>query len=379
LTPAWLFMPRRHAKAPWIGGMQFMIDSAVKLLDISGDTSRHTIIARGTAEVYHGHPTTLLMPDGRTIFCVWTHGHGGACGPMARSDDAGKTWTRLDDRLPASFGGHRNCPSIYRLVAPDGRERLWVFSALPDMPRLVSEDGGQSWSDMPPLGLPCVMAFSSVVGLRDGRYLGLYHRRSDARPGEADRGTTLQIVQTITADGGVTWSPPRIVGEIVGDMAGKVPCEPYAFRSANGAQLICLMRENGRSGPSLVMFSRDEGDTWSAPRVTTWELTGDRHQGVRTRDGRLVIAFRDMAADSPTRGHFVAWIGTDDDIIDNRPGQCRIKLLHSYAGWDCGYPGIEYLPDGTILATTYIKYAPGAELQSVVSTRLTLSELDNSQ
>ena len=44
--------------------------------------------------VYQGHPTTLLMPDGRTIFAVWCINRGGAAGPMARSDDGGLTWTR---------------------------------------------------------------------------------------------------------------------------------------------------------------------------------------------------------------------------------------------------------------------------------------------
>lgn len=345
--------------------------SAICGVDLSGDGWRQVVVAGGDAQTYHGHPTTVLMPDGRTIYCVWTHGHGGSCGPMARSDDGGKTWIRLDDRLPESFGRHRNCPSIYRLVGPDGRERLWVFSAHPEMPRLLSDDGGETWMEQPALGLGCVMAFSSIVRLRDGRYLGLYHRRSDGRAGEADEKTSLQVVQAITTDGGLTWSSPQVAAAVPEMM----PCEPYAFRSADGEELICLMRENRRSGPSLVMFSRDEGASWTAARRTTWELTGDRHQGVRAPDGRLVIAFRDMAADSPTRGHFVAWVGTDDDIRADRPGEYRVKLLHSHAGVDCGYPGVECLPDGTILATTYIKHKPGEAQHSVVSTRFTLAEL----
>ena len=47
---------------------------------------------------------------------------------------------------------------------------------------------------------------------------------------------------------------------------GKHPCEPYVFRSPDGDELCCLMRENRRSGTSLVMFSRDEGKTWSQGR-----------------------------------------------------------------------------------------------------------------
>ncbi len=91
---------------------------------------------------------------------------------------------------------------------------------------------------------------------------------------------------------------------------------------------------------------------------------------------RHVIAFRDQAPQSPTKGHFVAWVGTYDDIRNVKPGQYRIKLLHSNAGGDCGYPGMELLPDGTIVATTYIKYQPGTAKHSVVSTRFTLRETD---
>lgn len=99
------------------------------VVDLSGQKERQTVIGAGTEKVYQGHPTTLLMPDGRTIFAVWCINHGGAAGPMARSDDGGKTWTRLDAQLPKGFATHQNCPSIYRIVDPAGKARLWVFSA----------------------------------------------------------------------------------------------------------------------------------------------------------------------------------------------------------------------------------------------------------
>ena len=95
-------------------------------IDISDQVDHHIIIAAGTEEVYQGHPTTLLMPDGRTMFCVWCVGHGGPCGPMAHSDDAGLTWTRIDEQMPAGFTRHENCPSIYRLVDPAGVKELFV-------------------------------------------------------------------------------------------------------------------------------------------------------------------------------------------------------------------------------------------------------------
>ncbi len=339
----------------------------VPLVDISGEVKRHVIIAAGTETVYQGHPTTVLMPDGKTLFAVWSTGHGGPAGPMARSDDRGLTWTRLDDRLPANFKNHRNCPSIYRLTDTAGKERLWVFSARPDMPRIVSEDSGKTWREAEALGFPCVMTFSSVVRLKDGRYLGLYHKGPDGK----DR-SPLEVLQTTTADGGLTWSQPHVVASV----AGRDACEPFAFRSPDGGELCVLMRDNTHKGRSLLMFSRDDGQTWSVPADTPWGLTGDRHMGVSTRDGRLVIAFRDKAIGSPSFNHFVAWVGTYEDIRRGRPGQYRIKVLHSNAGGDCGYPGMELLADDTIVATTYVKYRPGADKHSVVSARFKLAETD---
>ena len=51
------------------------------LIDISQETYRHVFVAEGTEDIYQGHPTTLLMPDNRTIYCVWSVGHGGPAGP----------------------------------------------------------------------------------------------------------------------------------------------------------------------------------------------------------------------------------------------------------------------------------------------------------
>ena len=342
------------------------------VIDISQETERHVIIAAGTDSIYQGHPTTVLMPDKKTMFAVWSVNHGGPAGPMARSDDGGLKWTRLDDQLPEGYRTHLNCPSIYRMIDKTDKARLWVFSAWRDqrwegaqMPRIMSEDEGKTWQEVKPLGpdFQCVMTFSSVVRLKDGNYTGFYHRNNN---------NSIQVLQTMTKDGGVTWSKPRVIA----DVEGRDPCEPFVFRSPDGQELCCLMRENTHEDYSLMMFSKDEGSTWSDPVATPWGLTGDRHMGVYAPDGRLVIAFRDKAPDSPTYNHFVAWVGTYEDIRKGQPGQYRIKLLHSYAGGDCGYPGMELLPDGTIVATTYIKYRPGREKHSIVSTRFSLGDLD---
>jgi hypothetical protein len=364
--------------------------AALKILDLSQETRRHVFIARATPEEYHAHPTTAMLADQRTIIAVWNLGHGGHAGPMARSEDGGLTWRRMDDSLPPNYRNFKNCPSIYRIPDPQGRERLWIFAArtlneregpreIPGrfqgyMPRIVSEDDGRTWRELPPLGdriamdnpFRNVMTFSSIVRLRDGSSLGMFHRGSGL--GE---GGTLQVLQSITRDGGFTWSPPTIAAD-GHELDGKLPCEPYVLRSPAGDELCCLMRENKRTGTSLVMFSRDEGRTWSKPVDTPWGLTGDRHHGVPLPDGRLVIVFRNSAP--LASAHFIAWVGTYDDIRQGRPGQYRVSLLRTFK--DGFYPGIHLLPDGTIVATTYTTYQREDPGCSIVSVRFTLAELD---
>ena len=358
---------------------------AVPIVDVSGDRAKDVVIAEGTPDSYQGHPTTVLLPDGRLI-AVWCTPHGGWCGPAAESSDGGKSWKRIDGRFPPGFSRDVNCPSIYRLVGPDGTARLWVWSQVKmrdgakdhgdhrelgaPMPSVMSEDEGRTWREMPPLGpaFRCVMTFSSIVRLKDGSYLGMFHRG----PGGADR-APLEVLQSVTCDGGFTWSAPQVVCRV----GGKNPCEPYVFRSPDGGELCCLMRENTHKGCSLMMFSRNEGKAWSMAEDAPWALTGDRHQGVRLPDGRLVIVFRDMAPASPTRGHFVAWVGPYAAIRSKaEKGTYRIKLMHNYEGCDCGYPGIHLLPDGTIAATTYIKYWNDARKQSVVCVRFKIADTD---
>jgi len=130
---------------------------------------------------------------------------------------------------------------------------------------------------------------------------------------------------------------------------------------------------------SLFSVSNDEGDSWSPPRELPLALTGDRFLPRYAHDGRLVIIFRPFPPESDWNNpdsYCTAWVGTYDDIVHDREGQYLIKLLHSHRGADHTYSGLEILPDGTFVATTYIQYQPGEELQSIVSVRFRLDEID---
>lgn len=349
-----------------------LLGAPLPIVDLSNDEARRVVIAQGTPEIYQGHPTTLLLPDGKTMYAVWTLGHGGPCGPMKRSNDGGKTWSELLP-VPENWQQTRNCPSLYRLTDPQGVSRLFVFAGQGpggSMQQSHSTDEGRTWTPMAGTGLTCVMPFCTIVPVDGGkRLLGLTNIRRSSDPKDAKSNI---ITQSFSEDGGLTWSPWKIIL----DMGEFKPCEPALVRSPDGKQLLCLLRENSRTQGSLYLTSDDEGTTWTAPKSLPAGLAGDRHMVQQTSDGRLVVCFRDMGRTSPTRTHFVAWVGRYEDLLASREGDYKIKLLHSFAGSDCGYPGLELLPDGTLVATTYVKYREGAEKQSVVSTRFKLAETD---
>ena len=344
------------------------------LVDISGEASRQAVIASGADGVYQGHPTTAVAPDG-TVYCVWTIGHGGACGPMAKSVDGGRTWTRCDGIMPEEYRTkHFNCPTLQRIVRRDGGTNLAVFSSVTGgCGIVVSEDSGRTWRVAPDAKLPAMMPPTGLVMLKGGSVALFGQIR---KPGTVPGDTAVSdqaIWMSVSKDGGWTWGEPRIVAEA----KDRNLCEPFAFRSPDGNELCLLIRDNRHKGRSMMSFSRDEGRTWTEPADTCWGLTGDRHEGVRLPDGRLFIAFRDRAIGSSTYGQYVAWVGSYADLRAGRPGDFRVHLLEHVGEriWDTGYSGVECLADGTVLCTTYLHYRESDRAHSVVCTRFNLAGL----
>jgi hypothetical protein len=53
-----------------------------------------------------------------------------------------------------------------------------------------------------------------------------------------------------------------------------------------------------------------------------------------------------------------------------------VRLKDNTKGADCAYPGVEVLPDGTFVTTTYGHWEQGAE-PYILSVRFTLEQLDD--
>jgi hypothetical protein len=155
-------------------------------------------------------------------------------------------------------------------------------------------------------------------------------------------------------------------------------CEPGAIRSPDGKQIAVLLRENFHKKNSHVIFSNDEGKTWTKPRELASALNGDRHVAKYAPDGRLFVSFRDVPTKgeySPTNGDWVGWVGTYDDLVRGTAGQYRVRFKQNHKDADCAYPGVELLPDGTFVVTTYGHWTP-QEAPYILSTRFTMKELD---
>lgn len=340
-------------------------------IDLDGDTSRQVIVDREPGQ-YLGHVSTVLLEDKKTILAVYPKGHGKGPIVYKRSRDGGLTWS---ERLPtpANWATSLETPTIHLVPDPKTKKkRLILWSGLHPARIASSEDMGISWSPLKPVGTwGGIVVMGSVDVLRDGRLLSVFHDDGRFFLKDGKVGAEMTLLQTFSSDGGRTWSYPQPIFS----SANIHLCEPGIVRSPDGKTLAILLRENKRARNSHVMLSTDEAKTWSWPRELPKALTGDRHMARYAPDGRLVIVFRDMAADSPTKGDWIAWVGRWEDIANGRDGQYRVRLKDNVDSWDSSYCGLECLPDGTFVSTTYGHWEAKAE-PYILSVRFKLSELD---
>ena len=321
--------------------------------DLAAEATLHTTVDREAGQ-YLGHPSTVLL-GGDTMFCVYPKGHGGGPLVLKRSGDGGRTWSeRL--KTPASWASSKETPHLYEMVDADGTSRLVLFSGLHPIRTSISEDNGDVWSELAAIGeYGGIVAVADVMPTGPGTYTAFFHDDGRFLRGSAAVGGGFKVYAIDSADGGVTWSDPRVVAA---DPDLHL-CEPGLIPSPGGTRWAMLLRENSRTKNSHICFSDDAGVTWSTPRELPDSLTGDRHQGVYLADGRLFLSFRDTHSDSPWQGDWVGWIGTWDDLEAGSEGAYVVRLSDNHHRWDCAYPAVERLADGTLVVITYGHWIQG--------------------
>ena len=347
---------------------------SIPTIDLSKQSHRQIIVDREKGQ-YLGHPSTVLLEDNKTMLVVYPKGHGRGGIVYKRSNDGGLTWS---SRLPTpkNWETSKEVPTIHRVIDAKGKKRLIMWSGLYPARLAISENDGNSWSELKPVGDwggIVVMGCLEPLKTGKGNYMAMFHDDGRFFKGKMKRkiDPVFTLFKTFSKDGGLTWSYP----EVILARSDVHLCEPGIIRSPDGEQLCVLLRENARRRNSYVIFSSDEGKTWTDPRELPGSLTGDRHTGRYSKDGRLFISFRDRTHETPTFGDWVAWVGTYSDIVNGREGQYRVRLMDNHKSADCAYPPVEILPDDTLVTTTYGHWTKD-ESPYIVSVRLKLSELD---
>ena len=358
----------------WSLSLSLSVLGEIPLVDLASDATRQILVDREEGQ-YLGHPTTVLLEDGHTVLCAYPKGHGKGAIQLKRSTDGGLTWSPRQP-VPENWATSLETPTIHRVIDAAGHRRLIVWSGLWPARLSVSEDDGSSWSPLKVVGdWGGIVVMGSVEAVRNkpGHYLAWFHDdgRYISKGAQPANLAIFRLYQVRSEDGGLTWSQPRVLWS---DSAIHL-CEPGAVRSPDGRTLVLLLRENRRKLNSHFIVSTDEGASWSPPKELPLSLTGDRHTAKYARDGRLVISFRDTAKGSVTAGDWVAWVGQFSDLLSGREGQYRIRLGDNHHAWDCAYPGVEVLGDGTVLATTYGHWDAGKS-PYIIAVRFTLEEID---
>lgn len=367
---------------------------------------------------YLGHPDSVLLKNG-DILTVFPEGHGKGAVISKISHDGGLTYIDSVANPPEGWKNSRETPTVYRLEFSDGTpDKLILVSGNPDwhdgkgtkggFDCSFSDDEGNRWTEPKTYfgkadgyDYTTIVAFASLTRLKeDGKFvdkwMGLFHT-----PEFVNYKTVLSF-----ENGEPYWSVPEAYLTQYRDteISAQV-CEVECIRSDGGYgdQLCLITRCNSKIYNSLLIFSDDEGKTWSEPKYAPSALNGERHKADYLKDGRLFIDFRSIERDydklkkyapDTDRNWFsegwCGWIGTYDDLVNGREGQYRIKLAHTYmdgqtepgiaAEADTGYCGTVILDDGMIVTASYgafgKKNKDGSLKTYVVSKRIRPEDLD---
>ncbi len=375
------------------------------------DTPDKEVIVAKKPQSYLGHPDNVLLDNG-DIITAYPVGHGKGETLLARSTDDGITWNQITG-MPESFKLTEETPTIYKLDftgARAGDQKLIIASARPGWNKVKGEgfdvtvsnsgkevDGewqtdGAVWqphknyfSEHGEAGhvekdgvFEAIVAMASLTQLKDAsgnlenRWMGIFH--------DYDY-NVYKTMLTFDADDNMKWSyPARVISDEYRDMEKDLAfCEPETLRSPDGKELAMIFRAQTKISNSYVIFSTDEGVTWTGPKALSRELTGERHKAeYDPLTGKLLITYRainwklgqEHEKNAWYSRGWLTWVGDYDDLKKGNAGtgDYVLKMAHTYSGEDTdiseyahadtGYAGLTIDNSGLAVMASYGKFSP---------------------
>lgn len=334
---------------------------------------------------YLGQPDMVMLDDEKTLITVYPVGHGRGSIVMQVSRDAGESWTEKTD-IPASWSSSYETPTMYKLNMTDGSTKLILISGRPanfgaptgGWDSSISTDGGETWTEYQTYWEnfsngtrnETVVAMASMIQMKDedgnliDKWMAVYHNGSSF--------VNYKTYLTFDEQGNQQWTEPvPYLSEYRSIESRYQMCEIGMFRSPDGKRIIGLARSQSHANPATMIYSDDEGETWSKPMDLPGSLAGERHKimydPTDPTGQRMIVTFREIQYDREGNdntfgsdwmaGDWIAWVGTYDDIMNQNDGQYRILLCEDWAAnaksGDTGYTGMAVLSDGTFILDTY--------------------------
>jgi len=334
-------------------------------IDLANRIPTSTVISRNGARLVQVN--TAALPGDRIVAVFQKRTNTGNQIMLARSDDGGAAWKELPS--PREFDLDANSPTLHA-----AGNTLFLLVSYPRMAISHSKNAGDTWSPLYPLFPPSNVGTPGDSGVlppaslltNGSKLIMIWHDATSYEPR-----INFGLFQSTSTDAGRSWSMPDQVS-IHPKHLGARPADPVLIPNPQTGSLICIAKDASRTHPTLHMVSSNGGENWSDLRAVNSVLTGDRHAAIRAKDGRLVIVFRDRARGSKWNGDTVAWVGTDDDLIQGRQGQYLVRLLENPAAG--GTADIERRSDGMFLVTSAYAFKTAG---AVRCTTFNLKQLDS--
>lgn len=389
-------------------------DFLLEVVDIEKTNANITIVDR--CDDYLAHPD-LVYKDGKYI-AMYVLGHGKGEIITKISQNGGVNWGERVQNTPISWKKSQETPTLYELNFVDENgdytqeSKLIMISGCPKWPGTsyqadgfqfsISNDGGENWTEFEKCygkawgnAFDCIVAMSSLTQIKENdhyinKWMGTFHDRSFVN---------YKTFLTFDESGKAHWSEPEPLFDNHRDAELKYNiCEVEIIRTPSsdgsaltGDTLILIGRANKHETGSVIMFSDDEGETWSQPREVCAELSGDRHKAEYDPiSKKLLISFRQVwpgtyenAFSHGTKAvgeGWLGWVGTFEDLLSYRTesptrGEKVLLLGKDYGGKiDCGYSGTACV-DGRFMVVAYGQFDKDAKVPYIRCATFTLADV----